>query len=91
MRSGGGGGGGRTHHRLMSAAKEHTPFKYLNTRKCIQLSQFINIYLYLYRYLYSYISLYNSIELYKVSLPHLGDLPYSTAMSNAHRERFFNV
>ena len=73
----------------MSAAAEHTALKYLNTRKWIQLTQFINIYLYL--YLYSYISLSNSIDLYLVSLPHLGDLPYSTAMSNARRERFFKV
>ena len=84
-----GGGGG--HHRLMSAAAEHTIFNYITeTRKCIQLTQFINIYLYLYLNPYSYISLFNYIDFY-LPLPHLGDLPYSTAMSNAHRERFFNV
>ena len=84
-----GGGGGR--HRLMSAAAEHLTFKYLNTRKYIQLTQFITIYLYLYLYLYSYMSSYNSLDLYLVSLPHLGDLHYSTALSNARREKLFKV
>ena len=36
-------------------------------------------------------SLYNSLDLYLVSLPHLGDLHYSTALSNVRRERLFKV